>query len=207
MCVCVCAWCTGFGQIYLEYVGEVTQVEDVVELDGGGEEGGGDTLVEGQGELHQLRGALLQRRAEALPAQVLAQDAGVDGVEGVCAREAQGKHRKVSLPPERERERERRENGKEKERGRGKETEKRRGKREIRSERCRGGEGKGVKCEVWERERERDVRGQEHKHTNTNKTKRAAGSLKTREGRQGRRGSRSTPPVTQTRPLPCMQTT
>ena len=107
MCVCVCAWCTGFGQIYLEYVGEVTQVEDVVELDGGGEEGGGDTLVEGQGELHQLRGALLQRRAEALPAQVLAQDAGVDGVEGVCAREAQGKHRKVSLPPERERERER----------------------------------------------------------------------------------------------------
>lgn len=34
---------------HLEYAGEVSQVEDVVELDCGGEEGGGDALVQGQG--------------------------------------------------------------------------------------------------------------------------------------------------------------
>ncbi len=34
---------------HLENVGEVSQVEDVVELDGGGEEGRGDALVQGQG--------------------------------------------------------------------------------------------------------------------------------------------------------------
>lgn len=34
---------------HLENVGEVSQVKDVVELDCGGEEGGGDALVQGQG--------------------------------------------------------------------------------------------------------------------------------------------------------------
>ena len=34
---------------HLEDVGEISQVEDVVELDCGGQEGGGDALVQGQG--------------------------------------------------------------------------------------------------------------------------------------------------------------
>lgn len=34
---------------HLEDVGEVSQVKDVVELDSGGKEGGGDSLVQGQG--------------------------------------------------------------------------------------------------------------------------------------------------------------
>lgn len=33
---------------YLEYVGEVAQVKDVVELDSSGEEHGGDSLVHSQ---------------------------------------------------------------------------------------------------------------------------------------------------------------
>ena len=34
---------------HLEDVGEISQVEDVVELDCGGQEGAGDALVQGQG--------------------------------------------------------------------------------------------------------------------------------------------------------------
>lgn len=34
---------------HLEDVGEVSQVEDVVELNGCGKEGGGDPLMQGQG--------------------------------------------------------------------------------------------------------------------------------------------------------------
>lgn len=35
--------------LHLKYVGEVSQVEDVMELDRGGEEGSRDPLVQGQG--------------------------------------------------------------------------------------------------------------------------------------------------------------
>lgn len=77
---------------YLEYVGEVAEVEDVVELDGGGQEAGGDALVESEGQRDQLRAALLQGRGEAVSAQVLAQDAAVDGVQGLHSGERQRKH-------------------------------------------------------------------------------------------------------------------
>ena len=37
------------GCAYLKDVGEIPEVEDVVELDGSGEEGGGDLGVQGEG--------------------------------------------------------------------------------------------------------------------------------------------------------------
>lgn len=82
---------------YLEYVGEVTQVEDVVELDGGGQEGCGDALVEGQGQLDQLRAALLQNGWESLAAQMLTQDAAVDGVQSIHTGKRERKHREMPL--------------------------------------------------------------------------------------------------------------
>ena len=82
---------------HLEDVGEVAQVEDVVELDGGGQEGGGDALVEAQRQLHQGGRAALQLGAEARSAQPLGQDGGVDGGERVGAREGQRKHGEVAL--------------------------------------------------------------------------------------------------------------
>lgn len=82
---------------HLEDVGEVSQVEDVVELDSGGEEGGGDALVQGQGQLDQGGAALLQGSAEALSFQVLRQDGGVDGAQGLGSRKRQGKDREVAL--------------------------------------------------------------------------------------------------------------
>ncbi|KAF3859006.1 hypothetical protein F7725_021405 [Dissostichus mawsoni] len=56
------------------YVGEVSQVEDVVELDCSWEEDGGETLVQGQGQLDQ--GGQLFRRA----ALKLRQDGAVSGL-------------------------------------------------------------------------------------------------------------------------------
>lgn len=82
---------------YLEYVGEVSQVEDVVELDGGGQEGRGDALMEGQGQLDQLRAALLQNGCESLAAQMLTQDAAVDGVQSVHAGKRERKDREMPL--------------------------------------------------------------------------------------------------------------
>lgn len=40
--------------LYLEYVGEIAEIEDVVELDGGGKEGGGDAMMEVECQLDQL---------------------------------------------------------------------------------------------------------------------------------------------------------
>ncbi len=82
---------------YLEYVGEVAQVEDVVKLDGGGQEGCGDALMEGQGQLHQLRAALLQNGWESLTAQMLTQDAAVDSVQSLHTRKRERKHREMPL--------------------------------------------------------------------------------------------------------------
>lgn len=45
--------------IHLENAGEVSEVEDVVELDGRGEERGGDLLVEAQRQVDQLGGGFL----------------------------------------------------------------------------------------------------------------------------------------------------
>lgn len=83
--------------IYLEYVGEVTQVKDVVEFDGGGQEGGTHTLMKCQSQLHKLGTAFLKHTAESFATQVLAQYAAVDGVERVCSREREREHREVAL--------------------------------------------------------------------------------------------------------------
>lgn len=82
---------------HLEDVGEVSEVEDVVELDRSGEEGGGDVLVHGQGHLDQGWAALLQGHSEALPFQVLRQDGGVDGAQGLGSRERQCENTEVPL--------------------------------------------------------------------------------------------------------------
>lgn len=83
--------------MYLEDVGEVTQVEDVVEFGGGGQEGGTHTLMECQSQLDKLGAALLNHGAESFATQVLAENAAVDGVEGVHSRKRERKHREVAL--------------------------------------------------------------------------------------------------------------
>lgn len=85
---------------HLEDVGEVPQVEDVVELDCSGEEGGGEPLVQGQGYLHQGGAALLQGGAETLSSQVLRQDGGVDGAQGLGSGKGQGEDGEVALQRE-----------------------------------------------------------------------------------------------------------
>lgn len=62
---CVCT------SSYLEDVGEVSEVEDIVELDSSWEKGGGHTLVESQSQLDQSGTALLEGGAEALATQML----------------------------------------------------------------------------------------------------------------------------------------
>lgn len=56
---------------YLEDVGEVSEVEDIVELDRGWEKGGGHTLVESQSQLDQSGAALQEGGAEALATHML----------------------------------------------------------------------------------------------------------------------------------------
>lgn len=86
---------------YLEDVGEVSEVEDIVELDGGGEEGGGHTLVESQSQLDQRGATLLEGGAEALATQVLRQDGGVNGAQGLGAGKRQGEDGEVALEEDR----------------------------------------------------------------------------------------------------------
>ena len=64
--------------LYLEYIGEVSQVEDVVELDGGGKEGRCDLLVEGQRCVHQLLCVLLNLAGETSTHDMALEDAQVD---------------------------------------------------------------------------------------------------------------------------------
>lgn len=56
---------------YLKYVGEITEIEDVVEFDGGRQECGGHALMERQCQLYQLGTALLQNLWESLTTEVL----------------------------------------------------------------------------------------------------------------------------------------
>ena len=81
----------------LEDVGEVSQVEDVVELDGGREERGGDLLVERQRAVHQHRRHLLDGLREVVLYEVLRQDVVVDRMQRVGAGEAECEHAEVSL--------------------------------------------------------------------------------------------------------------
>ena len=82
---------------YLEDVGEIPEVEDVVELDGGGQEGCGHLVVERQRTLDQVRRELLHGARKARLGEMLTQDAGVDGGQGVLVGEADGEHAEVSL--------------------------------------------------------------------------------------------------------------
>ena len=75
---------------HLEDVGEVSQVEDVVELDGSREEGGGDLGVECKCTLHHLRRELLQLLRESANVEVLRENRGVDVLQSVHSYE---KHR------------------------------------------------------------------------------------------------------------------
>ena len=68
-----------------------------MELDGCGQEGGGHLAVEGQGPLDQTGRELLHRAREAGQGKVLAQDAAVDGGQGVLVGEADGEHAEVTL--------------------------------------------------------------------------------------------------------------
>lgn len=82
---------------HLENVGQVPEVEDVMESDCCGEERGGDLLVEGKGQTDQLGDAFLQWCREVPKLQVLSQDGAVDGGQGICSREGEGKHAEVTL--------------------------------------------------------------------------------------------------------------
>ena len=66
-------------------VGEVSQVEDVVELDGSWEERGGDLGVECERTLHHLWSELLQLLREATNVKVLREDCRVDVLQSVHA--------------------------------------------------------------------------------------------------------------------------
>lgn len=68
-----------------------------MEFDGGGQEGGTHTLMKCQSQLDELGTAFLKHSAESLTAQVLAQNAAVDGVESVHSRERKRKHREMAL--------------------------------------------------------------------------------------------------------------
>lgn len=69
--------------IYLEQPREITQVEDVVELIGGGEEVLEHGVMEGYSCLHHRWTRPNHRWAERKPLQVEAQDRAEDGAEGL----------------------------------------------------------------------------------------------------------------------------
>lgn len=52
---------------HLEYVREVSQVENIVEFDCSGEEGGGGKLVDDESQLDQCGATLLQGSHKAFP--------------------------------------------------------------------------------------------------------------------------------------------
>ena len=71
-----------------------------MELDGCREEGLRNLLVEVKGRRNHGRSQLLDGVGAACASQVLAEDTGVDGGEGVLAWEAEGKHTEVPLQRE-----------------------------------------------------------------------------------------------------------
>ena len=82
---------------YLEYIGEVPEIEDVVKLDGGRQEGGGDLLMQAQRCVHQLLSVLLHLRREAAGGEVALKNAEIDSLQRVQLREADSKNTEVSL--------------------------------------------------------------------------------------------------------------
>ena len=67
----------------LEYVGEIPEVEDVVEFDGRGQERGRHLLVQCQSCVHQLLHVLLHLTGEPSTTDVALENAQVDGTQGV----------------------------------------------------------------------------------------------------------------------------
>lgn len=66
--------------IYLENVGQVSQVECVVELDGRGQEAVSQLVVQTDGGLNHSGSTSLNRRAEELLLQVTLEDLAEDGL-------------------------------------------------------------------------------------------------------------------------------
>ena len=81
----------------LEDVGEISQVEDVVELDGCRQEGSGHLCVHGDGGVDQRAANLLHWLREFVLLKMLQQDVAVDRVQSVDAGEAHGEHAEVAL--------------------------------------------------------------------------------------------------------------
>lgn len=82
---------------HLEDVGEVSEIENVVEFDRCGQKSGGDFLVEGEGQIDELGGGFPQGLWEVSERKVLSQDGAVDGGQGVCPGEGESKHAEVAL--------------------------------------------------------------------------------------------------------------
>ena len=82
----------------LENIRHVSQIEDVVELDGRRQEGRSHASLEGQRRIHQVRRVLLHGLREAR-IQILRQNIRVDGLERLVARKGHREHREVSLQP------------------------------------------------------------------------------------------------------------
>lgn len=68
-----------------------------MKFDGCGQESCGHALVESQGQLDELGAAPLDCGGEPIPAQMLTEDAAVDGVQSVHSREGQCKHGEMPL--------------------------------------------------------------------------------------------------------------
>lgn len=84
-------------------VGEVAQVEVVVELDGRGQEGGGHAVVQKEARFHQVfehMRLLHVGREFARMQQMLLQNARVDGVQSVLTGEGHGQDAEMPLQEE-----------------------------------------------------------------------------------------------------------
>lgn len=84
-------------QSYLENVRHVSQVEDVVELDGCWQEGAGHLCLQGEGSVDEGGAVLLDGLGEARHGKMLLQDAGVNGGQSLGIGEVDGEDAEVSL--------------------------------------------------------------------------------------------------------------
>ena len=91
-CICRCVVPRALYLTHLEDIGQIPEVEYVVELDGRGQEVVGHLAVEGDGGLDRCRASLQNRGAEGLLLQVATQNLAVDGLQGISRREVHGEH-------------------------------------------------------------------------------------------------------------------
>ena len=82
---------------YLENIGEISQVEDVVELDGGRQEGGSHFVVQCQSAQYEGRGIFLDRLRETGHLEMLREDLGIDGHQSIVVGEVHREHTEVTL--------------------------------------------------------------------------------------------------------------